>query len=503
VNRRLKALAAASPRRALRRSRARHPLRERRTTSESGFALFEVLIAIVVLSIGLAGLLGLLDTSAKASRHTRAREGATSLAREIIEDARAIPYAQLAPYSIVNQLQEMNGLANTTPGATWHIARRGVTYTVTVSECTIDDPKDGYGVHDSTYCPDSSQTGTADATPADLKRVTVEVAWTVVSRTSTVRQVETLTAAGESVGLSARELKLTSTTPAVKEFGSATEPVITEAVEKLTFSASAPSGTTAIRWSLDGTTQSAPATHESGTAWTFTWQPITGLSDGNYDVSAAAVDATGVTGPPVSISVRLLRSAPAAPKGFKGAFNTVNAGGVPTKVVELDWQANSERNVIGYRVFKGDGSEACPGGGELSLRVSCIDFKPPLPSGSAAERTYSVAALYRDSSGAVREGAAALFTVASGVPTGPTAPTNLTLKKNADGSTTLTWSAPSGGEAVSFYRVYRGSTDYTSRYDTATSTTYTDTDAVTAHQYWVTATTANLTESPFAGPVSG
>jgi hypothetical protein len=36
-----------------------------------------------------------------------------------------------------------------------------------------------------------------------------------------------------------------------------------------------------------------------------------------------------------------------------------------------------------------------------------------------------------------------------------------------------------------------------------TSTSYTDTDAVTTHQYWVTAVSANLTESPFLGPVSG
>src|SRR5438270_815430 len=127
--------------------------------AEAGFTLFEVLIASVILIVGLAGLLGLLDTTVKSSRSTRAREGATSLAREILEDARTIPYDQLSPSSISGQLQEMNGLANATPGSAWHIERRGVTYTVTVSECSIDDSKDGFGVHDSTFCSDSNKTG--------------------------------------------------------------------------------------------------------------------------------------------------------------------------------------------------------------------------------------------------------------------------------------------------------------------------------------------------------
>jgi hypothetical protein len=59
---------------------------------------------------------------------------------------------------------------------------------------------------------------------------------------------------------------------------------------------------------------------------------------------------------------------------------------------------------------------------------------------------------------------------------------------------------------VAFYRIYRGSTDYTSRYDVTPSgetTTYTDTNATVTHTYWVTAASSSLTESPFLGPVSG
>jgi hypothetical protein len=59
---------------------------------------------------------------------------------------------------------------------------------------------------------------------------------------------------------------------------------------------------------------------------------------------------------------------------------------------------------------------------------------------------------------------------------------------------------------VSFYRIYRGSTNYTGRYaitGSAIATTFTDTEASTAHEYWVTAVGEHLTESAFTGPVSG
>jgi Tfp pilus assembly protein PilV len=52
--------------------------------SEAGFTLIEALMAAVILVVGLIGLLGLLDVSVRASASTRAREGATSLAREIL-----------------------------------------------------------------------------------------------------------------------------------------------------------------------------------------------------------------------------------------------------------------------------------------------------------------------------------------------------------------------------------------------------------------------------------
>jgi type II secretory pathway pseudopilin PulG len=486
---------------------------------DDGFTLFEVLIAAVVLIIGLTALFGLLDTSLKATAATRAREGATNLARQILEDAHSIPYAQLSPNSIVSELQAMNGLANTSSGPAWQVVQRGITYTVTANECSIDDPKDGYGKHlnalgENPFCKDTGEKEwtsgetTFDATPEDLKRVTVDVKWTAQGRSPDVHQVETLTSAGEAPGLNASGLHLETPTVSTGNAGTETEPVITSAATTtLTFAVSAPTGTTAVRWSLEGTSQT-PAPVQSGTTWTFSWAiPYPGVSDGTYEVSAQAIDSTGVDGPPVSIPVKLIRGIPTAVSGLTGGFNTINVSGTPAKVVELQWRANSERNVIGYRVYNPSppGELVCPESAlTLSLAVSCIDKLNP-PSPSSPNLTFTARALYRDATGVVQQGPAGSFKIVGGPPAAPNAPTKLKLSRNAEGAAVLEWTAPVGGPEVTFYRIYRGSTDYTSRYDVTGGSTpgYTDTKAVGVQTYWVTAVDANLTESEFKESVTG
>jgi len=267
-------------------------------------------------------------------------------------------------------------------------------------------------------------------------------------------------------------------------------------------------------WELEGVRQSPQPAKKPGssTEWTFSWKiPYPEVTDGTYVVTAQAIDATGVEGPPVSITVTLLRGSPAAPKGLIGGFNTVNVSGSPTRVIELQWQANSERNVVGYRVY-GPSGLVCPrnSSGEpslttLSLSLSCIDFNAAAYSAS----TYEVTALYHQAllepekeelSANIGEGARAILKVPSGEPVRPSAPASLTATKNEDGSVTLTWPKVEG---AAFYRIYRGSTDYTSRYGVSSEPTFLDTDAVTALEYWVTAVSSTLTESTYAGPVKG
>jgi Tfp pilus assembly protein PilV len=471
--------------------RDRPPLRRLGFAQDDGFTLIEALMAAVILIVGLIGLLGLVDMSVKASASTRAREGATSLAREILEDARTIPYAQLSPTPIESELQAMNGLADGSSASGWQIVRRGVTYTITVKECSLDDPKAVAGAHEGTFCKDPGEKEENE----DLKRITVEVKWSALGRTPVVKQVSTLTAAGEAIGLSATKLEL------IEPEKSTAPVIINAATEKLVFSVSAPASTTAMSWSLNGTVQTPAPTLSKGTEWTFAWGPIAALSDGTYQVSVQAIDAKGVYGPPATISVQLIRHVPAAPKNIKGGFNKVFQSGAPTEVAELQWQANSELNVIGYRVKRA--GEVCPGGGGLSLATSCIDSSPPAKIASAAERTYSIAALYLDSKGVVQEGTKASFTLSS-APETPNPPTGLKIKKTESGSVIVEWSAPSGGPTPAFYRIYRGSKNYTSRYATAFASPYTDTEASEPHEYWVTAVSSTLTESsPFLGPESG
>lgn len=492
-----------------------------RLRSRDGFTLIETLIAALILVVGLIGLLGFLDISVKASANTRAREGATGLAREIIEDARTIPYAQVIPTSIENQLQAMNGLEDHSSSSGWQIERRGYAYTVKVTECAIDNPKDGLAeTHGSTFCaeqPKWKSGETVDSAPEDLKRITVEVSWTFRGHTSTVKQVSTLTAAGQAIGLIATKLELTTPVcPGVSCVGKPTEPVITEAAAKrLTFTVTFPEGTSAVDWSLEGAKQEELTPASKATSLTFSWtinestQKIY-VSDGTYQVAAQTVNSTGVIGPPISIPVRLIRGVPAAPSGLVGGFNTVYNGGVATEVAEFQWKANTERNVIGYRMFGPKKELICPENLEsLNTTTSCLDLS--LLSEKPSERGYSIVALYRNAAEEVQQSAAAPITITRAESTTPNTPTKLSATKNADGSVTLKWEAPKSGSAPYFYRVYRGSTNYTSRYGETTSTEFTDTDSTTTHEYWITAAGSHLTEwtawtsqsAPFLGPVTG
>ena len=173
--------------------------------------------------------------------------------------------------------------------------------------------------------------------------------------------------------------------------------------------------------------------------------------------------------------------------------------------------ANAERNVIGYRVFNPSSVVICnnESSGTSSASTACIDKNPPLTTATAANLTYKVVALYRKPQGevlseAISEGLPGSFTLAGEPPPSVPGPAVGPLNATREGDVvTLTWSAPT--PAPAFYRIYRGSTDYTSRYDVTGSgatTTYTDNRAVGSQSYWVTAVNSNLRESSFLGPVN-
>jgi hypothetical protein len=90
----------------------------------------------------------------------------------------------------------------------------------------------------------------------------------------------------------------------------------------------------------------------------------------------------------------------------------------------------------------------------------------------------------------------------------------LTAITQPDNTAIITWTPPTGGTTVSFYRIYRDGSNYTNRYDTMSASncsvtcTYHDTNRITAHNYYITAvggTTpgSNMAESTPTGPVTG
>lgn len=621
---------------------------------QRGFTIIEVLVAATLLVIGVLGTMAMVDSSNAETRLSGGREGATNLAREVVEGARTLGYDELLPASVNTRLQTLPGLTTTTPGS-WTVKRRGVVYTISTSLCSIDDPKDGYGSHaGATYCADSATTGTADAQPEDFKRLTVDVSWAHNARTNRVRQVAQI----ESPATKGPRI----TSLVAPGVANPSAPKITSAsVTTVSFKATALTGVASVTYSLDGVDKGQAVKAANGTDWTFDIS-LAGLSDGGYDVSVRATDSRDVVGPAFTIPMTLIRGAPAAPSGLVGGPNTIYVNGAAKAVTELEWKANAERNVIGYRVYNENGTLVCPGNAQtLSLQLSCVDM-------ANLGWTYTVKALYRDASDVVTEGpgstintprtyvlkntdpgsvtncgatpirdmvqgfqgldpeasfvpasggtinfcsapfsAAKTLTVGdakanlylenkttttaktdtctvqsklfrSGNATALTPPANHTVPPNtpvslstgllssvpaqtlaagerlnlvltwgttsgcsntflhfggttyrssltmppataappnpptglsattlADGTTQLSWVAPAGGSAASFYRIYRDGVDYTNRLDStgsATETTYVDDPGGTTHTYYVTAVSDNLAESTKTGPVT-
>ena len=121
---------------------------------EDGLSIIEVMVAMVILLVGVLGMLSLIEAGLASTTKTTAREQGTNLARDLVERSRQATYTNmtlgLAPATLRATLPaaEISGVS----GSTFHVTRRGVDYTVDVFACSIDDPTDGAGVGDTTFC---------------------------------------------------------------------------------------------------------------------------------------------------------------------------------------------------------------------------------------------------------------------------------------------------------------------------------------------------------------
>jgi Tfp pilus assembly protein PilV len=509
--------------------------------SEGGFTIIEVMVAAAVLLTGLVGVLGIVTKSDAVSASNRAREQGIALQREIVEAARGVPYDQLAQGTIVGRIRATAGLTDSTMTASgWTYQRRNVNYTVAVGACSVDDPSDGTGPHESTgYCLDGTGSttpaqcmqylgrtgdiagnGTAsgvaagdcgidsnrdgnvdglsdtsgspctncsgtDSNPNDYKRIVVLVRWNKGLGSRYALQSTTI----PNPGLAAA--------PAITSLSPASVPVGPTG-QVLNFTVTLNRTPAAVPWYVDGTAHGQAS--GSGTSWSFNWDlgqvnfsgstPNTNeILDGTYVVSAKGVDEYGQAGSAKASTVIVNRRAPYPPSNPHAGRNDNNG--------YLDWGANAERDVLGYNVYRVGSPDqlVCA----MVHVTRCKDTG--LPTGAAQ---YYVRAVDRDTAGNIREGdlSAKVSVPATNLP--PTQVSNLMgFKVPSTGNVILSWSAatdPDAGDSVQFYRIYRDGTDWVDNYygQTAGASTFSFTDSQTGgeqHTYWVVAVDQNFTES--------
>jgi Tfp pilus assembly protein PilV len=465
----------------------------RRAGSEDGFTLVEVVVAAFILLVGVLGVLTLLNTASQNTYKTKVRDGGLSLAREVIEASRAVPYPDLSQTTVLAQLQAQPGLEDANGGTVWQIQRRGITYTVSASVCSVDGATDGYGDHTGgTFCADSATTGTADKDPDDYKRVQVDVTHQRPGETPIkVHQEAVLNDPGSAFAPSVTAMTCTPASPITT-----TATISCSGIKTSTKAAS-------VRWYVDNV-QRGIAT-ANGTDWTFTWNP-SGVTDGTSLIRAQAYDRYGQTGSGYVVTVLLNRFAPAAPTGVVGGRNPTWGN----NVVELEWNPSPERDVTGYQVWRVTGGsvnlandvKVCQTQASDASATPCVDTSAP-----TGNQRYYVLAVAPARPPATGTETSALPAYASTLQSdtsnnAPLAPTAITATALPGGGVSLSWTPALDPDLtpIRYYRVYRDDgTTLTGRWDTTSSGTvlgWTDNAPnAAAHKYWVSAVDDHLAES--------
>lgn len=459
-------------------------------SSQAGFSLVELVVAMAVLLIGVTGVMTMLDRANQRTVDNRAREAGTALAREVTERVRSLPYPSITSGGLPGQLQSMQGLSDDSGDPGWQIRRRGVVFTLTISACSVDDGKDSYGTHDaSSWCAGGGAPGT-DRNPDDYKRVTLDVTWSQPDAKGRAHEQTLINSPGNAAGPAVTNLVVTQPASVVDKVGYCEN--TGNCPSSLTFRATTSVKPATLTWAVDGADR-GPATG-ANTTWDFVWD-ISTVTDGAYLISARAFDSEGRSSAQRARTITLNRFVPIAPRGFAAGRNGA--------IVDAEWVANPERDVLGYRVYRqvGGGPVEQVGGtcadyqATMTRRSSCYDSAPP-----AGNVVYWVRAVDRDDAGALRNGTASTSVTVTADSTAPGPVTNLSRS-----GSTLTWSAPAGTPAPAFYRIYRDGSAYADRYDRTGGPELTWTEGRgggTTHTYWVTAVSSQLAESTATGPVT-
>jgi prepilin-type N-terminal cleavage/methylation domain-containing protein len=493
--------------------------------SQRGFTLIEVLVAITILLVGVLGVVSMVDGANAVTVRTKAREGATNLARSIVEIGRAVPYRDLTEDSLFEALATRPGLGDSLPATGHQIRSRGFTYTVSLQVCSMDDPKDDLGEDDGsvTFCPESQAASAGnekDRNPDDYRRIAVTLSWERVGATETSKQTSIVPNPIGGLGPSVIDLSASdlSGVPLTVTSGSSVDFELSTSVSADT-----------VNWLVAGAVQGeASQTDSAGRTWEFTWNldAPTFYPDCTYVVGAEAFDEDGRSGAPKSVTVVVNRTAPEMPPDFEGGRNgNVSTPGI--HMVDLEWQEGPECDVLGYQVLREEnGSDVwtqieCLGQAqpEYHVGLTCLDDGAP----AGVSLRYRVQAVDTAPGGGLRAGAAAQIGPIAEANNAPDPPSNLTAclggtagcieasgAPASDGVTVLTWEAPPSpdgdGDDIYFYRIYRDGEAYADRVAAYFHGTgllaWADPDTPDgSHTYRVTAVDERFAESGFSGAV--
>lgn len=488
------------------------------TGSEEGFTLVEVAVAALVLVVGVLAVVTLAQVAIRMGNVTKARDGANALAREALEDARSVPYPDLSAATLTSTLQNQGGLVDDSAAAGWQVKRNNVVYTLAPSVCTYDDGRDGGGVHDGTYCSDSTPAGTADVNPDDYRRVQLDLSWTLGGRSYAIRQTALINNPGSAFAPSVKTLSLT--TPSPPGPTSASPAYVCTNSATAGFSATTNYKPTSMVWSVEGVPDEDPS-HQTGSASTtpgWTWStPFSGsgaLVDGPYVVTAQAVNDGGTSGTQRAMTVVLNRSAPPAPAGFVAGHNDA------LNLDEFEWTLDRERDITGYRVYKSvNGTLVTPPVADVDARTSSATASEDNGVNvSYVVRAYAVGRSPCSASAPYEESASStpVSMVANVAPPSPPS----ALQATTDGTTvSLTWSTPvpppllgvagEPSDTLRYYRVYRDGRLLANRIGHTGGAGAGDLSFVDSepgpgtHTYYVTAVDSHLAEGPAAsvGPL--
>jgi prepilin-type N-terminal cleavage/methylation domain-containing protein len=500
-----------------------------RPSSQSGFTMIEVLVAMLILLVGVLGVVTMVNNANAVTSKTKAREAGTAIARSVIEVSRSIRYRDLSVTTLQDALDTRPGLADAQPSVTgYQIKQRNVIYTVTLTVCSLDDPKDQLGIRPSgsVFCTDSDGPSATpgDRNPDDYKRVRVHLDWSTRATAHSVTQTSSIINPVGGLGPTVTGLTMTSPASAgsdeVRIESSSAAPI-----NSASFIATTSVPAADLTWSINGDSQGKA--NGGPSSWNFTWNFVQGSQilyyDCKYFIQADGFDAEGRAGAPRVLTVILNRREPVAPSNVTGGRN--GAG----DRVDISWNPNPECDVIGYRVYRSTSS------GSVGTQVTCPD--PAAPSSTVTTKQwcvdetapstgplyYTVVGVDTMANGSLREGTRSSDVVvpATGGNAAPSTPANVNTCTGGQtgcnapdgspapsGQIVVRWDPSTDSDGtVAYYRVYRDGTSYADRWDeffpgTGSIAWLEYSPGTGSHTYRITAVDNLFGESGLSSPVT-